>query len=58
MTIDQIMILNRSIVRGTLIAGTCASFGLLASCANSGGSGRGAFLEKTSATPEFLGVLK
>jgi len=48
------MILTRSILRGTLVAGACASFGLLASCANSGASsGRGAFLDKTSATPEF-----
>ncbi|MEK7952420.1 DUF3313 family protein [Luteolibacter soli] len=46
---------SRSILRGTLIAGACASFGLLASCGSSGGnsSGRGAFLDKTTATPEF-----
>ena len=44
----------RSIVRGTVIAGACASLGLLVSCASSGGDGgRGAFLDKTSATPEF-----
>jgi hypothetical protein len=54
MTTDLFMIPTQSIVRGTLIAGACASFGLLASCATSGGgNGRGAFLDKTSATPEF-----
>lgn len=43
----------RTIVRGSLLAGACASFALLTSCATSNGSGRGAFMEKTSATPEF-----
>jgi hypothetical protein len=42
---------TRSILRDTLLAG--ATFVLLTSCASSGGGGRGDFLEKTSATPEF-----
>ena len=54
MKTEQFMIPSRSLLRGSMIAGACASFGLLASCASSGGdSGRGAFLEKTTATPEF-----
>jgi hypothetical protein len=44
------------LIRRAMTAGFGAAFALLASCANSGssnGTGRGAFLEKTWATPEF-----
>ena len=44
------------VIRHTITAGFGVAFALLASCANSGSNssgGRGAFLEKTWATPEF-----
>lgn len=41
------------LLRRATTAAVCATAALLASCASSGDAGRGAFLEKTWATPEF-----